>query len=66
MSTPTDTRERRIRRLISTFELAGIPISREQAERAVDAAAKEPLPDFSEELCVNDCSDCPEAQECER
>ncbi len=54
MEAPTDTRERRIRRLISTFELAGIPTTREQAERAVDDAAKEPMPDFDTGVSVTE------------
>lgn len=41
--TDEERRDRRIRRLISTMELAGIPTSREQAERAVDDAAKREL-----------------------
>ena len=39
-------RESRIQRLMWTFEVEGIKLTREQAEKAVDDALSQPLPDF--------------------
>ena len=42
----SDERERRIQGLIWTFEVEGIKITREQAEKAVEESLSRPLPDF--------------------
>ncbi len=40
-------REEKIQRLIWTFEVEGITLTREQAEKAVDRSLSNPLPKFS-------------------
>jgi hypothetical protein len=42
----TRERENRIQRMIWTFKVEGISVTREQAEKAVDEALSETLPDF--------------------